>query len=253
MYWEKLRSPDFESIDRSTPVVLNLAAIEQHGPHLPIDCDAVIGAYFMSVLDKGDTQAQLLLPQIKVCCSAHHLDFAGTLSVPHTVLLDYVCAILDSVRKTGFRNILLLNSHGGNQAIGQVIVEHYGALHPDCSIALVTWWTLARDALTKLSKTGPYGTGHACEFETSLLMAIGAINPDQDLPTGVFHVPSHDWANGSMLHNGGGSLYRSMRDISGGSGVVGQPDAANAKLGHMITTEVVDRLGKVIADLRGRR
>jgi creatinine amidohydrolase len=150
----------------------------------------------------------------------------------------------------GFRNILLFNSHGGNQGVGQVILEDFGAAHHDCRIAMVTWWTLAQDALAELSKTGRFGTGHACEFETSLMMAAGAIEPNVDVPSGEFFVPSHDWADSSMLHKSVGALYRSIRQISGGSGVIGQPDAATLEQGHKITAAVVRRLEKVLTDLR---
>ena len=122
MYWEKMTSTAIECVERSTPVILNLAAIEQHGPHLPANTDVVIGAHFLSKLDQIDPKAQLILPTVKVGCSAHHLDFIGTLSVPHRVMMEYVSSILDSVCSAGFWNILLFNSHGGNQAIGQVIL-----------------------------------------------------------------------------------------------------------------------------------
>ena len=250
MYWEKMTSTAINAVDRSVPVILNLAAIEQHGPHLPVDTDAVIGAHFLSTLDQIDPKAQLILPPVKVGCSAHHLDFDGTLSVPHQAMMDYVCAILNSVRGAGFCKILLFNSHGGNQAIGQVILEDFGATHSDCHIAMVTWWTLAQDALLHISKAERFGTGHACEFETSLMMAAGAIVQNVDLPLGEFFVPSHSWAHSSMLHKSGGTLYRSMRHISGGTGVVGQPDVATAEQGHKITTAVVRRLETVVTDLR---
>jgi len=164
-------------------------------------------------------------------------------------MMEYVVSILNSVCGAGFRNILLFNSHGGNQAIGQVILEDFGATHPECRIALVTWWTLARDALAEVSKTGQFGTGHACEFETSLMMAAGAVAPSIDLPAGEFFVKSHAWADGSMLHKSGGTLYRSMHSISGGTGVVGQPDAACVEQGHKITEEVLRRLKTVVKDL----
>ena len=96
MYWEKMTSGAIDAVDRKVPIILNLAAIEQHGPHLPVDTDVVIGAHFLSALDQIDPKAQLILPPVKVGCSAHHLDFGGTLSVPHRVMMDYVCSILDS-------------------------------------------------------------------------------------------------------------------------------------------------------------
>ncbi|MBO6541381.1 MAG: creatininase family protein [Rhizobiaceae bacterium] len=250
MQWEKLTTREIEAVERSTPVVLNIAAIEQHGPHLPLDTDAAIGTHLLTALDRAAPDAQLILPQIKVGCSAHHADFAGTLCVPHSVLLDYVCGILESVRASGFRNLLLLNSHGGNEAIGRVIVEHFGARHSDCRIALVTWWTLAQAQLTAFTESGPFGTGHACEFETSLMMAADAIPEDTAIPAGTFHAPSFDWADGSMLKGRAGTLYRPMREISGGTGISGQPELGTRAKGERITEAVTIQLARVVADMR---
>jgi len=83
-----------------------------------------------------------------------------------------------------------------------------------------------------------------------LMMAAGAIEPNIDLPTGEFFVPSHGWADSSMLHKSVGALYRSIRQISGGSGVIGRPDAATLEQGHKITMAVVRRLETVVTDLR---
>ncbi len=249
MNWEDLSTVAIDGIDRRTPVILNISAIEQHGPHLPVNTDAVIGRFLLDRLDQLAPTAQLILPQVKVCCSAHHMDFPGTLSVPHGVLLEYVTGILRSVVAAGFTNLLILNSHGGNQAIGQVIVESFGASHTDCTIAMVTWWSLVRSELCALSDTDTFGSGHACELETSLMMAAGALAPDADIPKGQYYVPRFAWADGSMLYPPRATLYRSMKDISGGSGTVGQPDAASIAKGHTIADLVVTGLSQVIADL----
>lgn len=249
MFWERLTTQEINLLDRSLPVILNLAAIEQHGPHLPVNTDAVIGQHLLRSLDRAKPEAQLILPQVKVCCSEHHLDYPGTLSVRHTVLLDYASGILDSVVHAGFRKLLILNSHGGNQAISQVILEHFGAKHLNCCVALATWWDLASDQLQAVSETGRFGAGHACELETSVMMAAGAIDEDQTLPEGLHYARSFDWADGSMLHGSRATLYRSMRAISCGTGIVGRPDAASLAKGQRITDVVVEKLAAVVSDL----
>lgn len=249
MKWQDLTTIAVDAFDRKTPVILNISAIEQHGPHLPVNTDATIGHFLLDRLDRIDPNAQLILPQVKVCCSAHHLDFPGTLSVPHSVLHDYVTGILNSVVHAGFRNLLIFNSHGGNQAIGQVIIESFGAANPDCNVAMMTWWALVRAELIKLSETGKFGTGHACELETSLMMAAGVLAPDADIPKGESHVDTFDWANGSMLYPPRGAFFRTMKEISGGSGTIGQPDAASVGKGNAIADLVVNALSQVVADL----
>jgi len=172
MKWELLTSPRLAAIDRRTPVVLNIGAIEQHGGHLPLVTDALIGRHFTDRIDESLGEGVLTLPQIAVCCSRHHMQFPGTLTVRHETFLAYLTDILESVAAHGFRNIVLLNSHGGNLAIGQVALEAFGNDHPEVEIHLLTWWQIARDELLALQESGFGGVGHACEFETSLVQLI---------------------------------------------------------------------------------
>jgi creatinine amidohydrolase len=250
MRWEKLTTLELGALDRSIPVILNIAAIEQHGPHLPLDTDARIGAHFLNELDCRNPERVLILPPVVVCTSEHHMDFAGTLTVQHATLLAYVTDILSSVAAHGFRNILLFNSHGGNQAIGQVIIESFGVRHRDCRIGMLTWWRIATEALLKVQESGFGGVGHACEFETSLMLLIDETSVRRDLISGRSHVMTYDWANNDLLRGGRGSLFRTMAEISGGSGVVGDPSLASAEKGQTITRLVVEALAEIVETLK---
>jgi creatinine amidohydrolase len=250
MRWEKLTSPEIGALDRSIPVILNIAAIEQHGSHLPLDTDARIGAHFLNELDARMSDRVLILPPVVVCASAHHMSFPGTLTVQHATLLAYVGDILNAVAAHGFRNILLFNSHGGNQAIGQVILESFGARHPDCRIGMLTWWRIATEELLKVQESTFGGVGHACEFETSLMLLIDEASVRRDLIPGRTHVMTYDWANSDLLRGGRGSLFRTMAEISGGSGVVGDPSLASAEKGRAITGLVVDSLSKIVRTMQ---
>lgn len=242
MKWEDLTTVEIDALDRTIPVFLNIAAIEQHGPHLPVATDALIGNHFLDRLDAVLGQQVLVLPQVKVCCSRHHLDFAGTLSVSHMTFLSYVTEVLNSVVHAGFKRIVVVNSHGGNQAIGQVLVEQFGSDNAGVTIAIATWWNLARTALAEISETGPFGVGHACEFETSLIQLIAPEKVRSPIPDGKHYVHTYEWAEGDMLRGAGGSVYRSMKDISGGSGVVGAPSYASPGKGQRISDAVVEQL-----------
>ncbi len=143
MKWETKTSAEIAALDRTIPVVLSIAAIEQHGPHLALETDAVIGAHYLERRDARRGAKVLILPQVKVGCSEHHMEFAGTLSVSHEAFMAYVADIVTSVVRHGFRNIVVLNSHGGNQAVGGLLLEKLGAAHRDCRIAFFTWWRLS--------------------------------------------------------------------------------------------------------------
>lgn len=250
MKWMELTSPEIAALDRKLPLVMNISAVEQHGPHLPVGTDAMVGAYFLERIDAAMGDDLLILPQLKVCCSQHHMDFGGTLTIRHETMLAYVCDVLESALSHGFSTVVLFNSHGGNEAIGRVIVEKLGYRHPEAQVVMLTWWTVAAEALRGIQQSGFGGVGHACEFETSLLMHFasdlvraGSI-ADPDMPQ------PYCWARADMLNAPSGLLYRSMKAQSGGSGVVGRPSFASAEKGERIAETVTSRLCAMLRDLR---
>jgi creatinine amidohydrolase len=250
MKWEELTSRQLASLSRELPVLLNIAAIEQHGPHLPLATDSLIGEHFLSRIDRLLSEDVLVLPQVNVCCSAHHMNFDGTLTVRHETLLHYLGDILDSVQTHGFRKVVLFNSHGGNEAIGRVLLEKWGAANPLSRIFMLTWWRVAGAALAQIQESPFGGVGHACEFETSLLQYFA---PRFVLSAEIREMniePTFKWAEGDMLNASCGMLYRSMKEMSRGSGVVGAPAFASPKKGQRISDIVTAALVQILRDIR---
>lgn len=250
MRWEHLTSAQLAACSRELPVIMSIAAIEQHGPHLPLATDSLIGEHYLQCVDERLREDILIVPQVKVCCSAHHMDFAGTLTVRHETFLSYVGDILDSIAAHGFRKLVLFNSHGGNEAVGRVMLEKWGASHPEARIFMFSWWRLAARELAQVQESGFGGVGHACEFETSLLqhfapqLVVGSEIREASIQ------PTFAWAETDMLNAPCGLLYRSMKEISGGTGVVGAPTFASAAKGRRISDIVVERCAAMLADIR---
>lgn len=249
MIWERMTGPELAAVDRATPVVLSLAAVEQHGPHLAVATDAVIGAHLVARLEAARPDGVLVLPQVTVGCSEHHMSFAGTLTLSHATFSAVVADLVVSVVRQGFRSVLLLNSHGGNQAVGALAAEALGAAHPGCRIVFATWWRLAADALAKIAEGGPGSTGHACEFETSLMLATAPADVRTDRIGGRSRAESFAWADGDMLNGPAATLYRTIAEQTGGTGVAGDPSLADAAKGERIAQSVVAQLCAVIDDL----
>ena len=250
MKWAELTTEQIAAMDRTIPIVLNIGAIEQHGPLLPVETDSLIGREMLNVLDEQIQDQILILPQVSVCCSSHHMNFAGSLTVRHETMLAYVCDIVESVIQHGFKNIILFNSHGGNLAIGQVILEKLGSQHPDCDIFLFTWWKIVADELREIQESGRGGVGHACEFETSLVAYFAEeYVAGKEMPKTQV-VETFDWAEADMLNAPHGTFYRNIMAISGGTGIVGSPEYASAEKGRKIVQIVVQKLERIICDIR---
>ena len=248
MIWDQLTSPEVDALDRSIPVMLPVAAIEQHGSHLPLATDRMIGEYFCQQLHGEIPDNILILPTMSVGCSEHHMDFRGSLTLQHDTFLRQAEDILGSVAHHGFKNLIIFNSHGGNSGIAQVIVEHFGNRHPECRIVLATWWKITGEALYELNETGAGGVGHAGEFETSLMMTIAPELVHHEKIEGKKNQQNFEWATGDLLRGPKAALYQSMKTLTP-NGVFGDPQKVSAEKGQQITNIVVSAIKKIVLDL----
>ncbi|MEX0288324.1 MAG: creatininase family protein [Flavobacteriaceae bacterium] len=248
MIYDELTTLQIAQLNKELPLILVLAATEQHGPHLPLATDRLIGEHFARSLHELIPDKVIVLPAVSVGCSEHHMDFPGSLTLRHETFMQQVEDLVTSVAHHGFKNVILLNSHGGNQGVGQLLVEKLGYRYPNIKIALLTWWKFVGKELVELNESGPNGTGHAGEFETSLMLLIAPHLVKTDLIEKGKHSETFSWAKGDMLHGPQVSLYRSIKEITA-NGVYGDPSYATKEKAKRITEVVVNGLQKIVNDL----
>jgi creatinine amidohydrolase len=115
--WKDLRAPEFQAIDpEKTIAILPTAAIEQHGPHLPVGTDTIINEGLLELLTQRAPQDMDLriLPVMAVGKSNEHLWAAGTVTLTAETALKAWTEIGLSVARAGIRKMVIVNSHGGN-------------------------------------------------------------------------------------------------------------------------------------------
>ena len=245
MNWQELRSSEIGSLSRDTLVVVPMASIEQHGPHLPVGTDSYIGEAIASALDQDFEGRLLILPMQRLGCSEHHMAFPGTLTLQHETFEDVILEELDSMVRQGFRRFLILNSHGGNQSIGGVIAEKAAHRWPDAQVVFTSWWRVAAERLKNLVEGAFPSVGHACEFETSLMLAFHpdlvnmALAVDDGLPPQAKPL-QHDLLSGAAA-----ALAIPMHRLTQ-HGVYGRPTLAKAEKGRRILQETVAALRDLI-------
>ncbi len=249
MIWDQLTSPKLAALDRKLPVVLPIAAIEQHGPHLPVATDRLIGEHFMRQLNARLPDDVLILPTVSVGCSEHHMDYVGTLTLTHATFIGQLTEILNSVAAHGFTNLIISNSHGGNIGAMQVTLEAFGRRHPGVRIVSWSWWGLASQKLPELNETGPGGVGHACEFETSLVLLIAPELVDMSAIVKGGNRPTFDWAESDLIRRPIATLYRTFLE-STSNGEIGDATAATREKGEKITALVLDDMARIVRSLR---
>src|SRR5262249_27767977 len=114
--------PTVASASKDTPVVLPIAAVEQHGWHLPVFTDSLLLGEVTRRAAESLGDRVIWAPLLWLGNSHHHMDFPGTLSAAPRTYLDVLGDLIDNMVTHGFRRIVLLNGHGGNIVPGQQAV-----------------------------------------------------------------------------------------------------------------------------------
>src|SRR5687768_15381929 len=167
--------PAVEALPKDTPVVIPVAALEQHGHHLPVFTDSLLCGEIIRRAEERLGDRVLFAPLTWLGNSDHHLDFAGTLSAPPRVYLDLLNGLIDNFITHGFRRIVFVNGHGGNVVPGQQAVFEARQRYrdrDDLLLLFATYWLLGgqpRDADPSIRQTQ---MGHACEWETSMILRL---------------------------------------------------------------------------------
>lgn len=166
--------PAVAALPKTIPVVVPIAAVEQHGHHLPLLTDSLLLGEVVCRISEPLKDLVLFTPLQWFGNSEHHLDFAGTLTAAPRTYLDLLNDVVENLLKHGFKRIVLLNGHGGNivpsqQALFEIRQRHRD--RDDLLLLAATYWTLAGDGLPLDGFTQKH-MGHACEWETSMILRI---------------------------------------------------------------------------------
>jgi creatinine amidohydrolase len=233
MKWAERNSKQLSSVSKETICVLPLGATEQHGPHLPVGTDQFIADGLAERLDAACGGKLLVLPGLPAGCSAHHMAFPGTLSLEHRTFADAVIQVVKTAATHGLHRFLLLNAHGGNIAIGGVITEQLSAVCPEAEVMFGTWFRMAADPLHPLVEGSHPAVGHACEFETSLMMVFRPELVDASAIVDEGAPPSSPLFRGDLLTAGPVTRSVPFHKFTR-SGVWGKPSLASPEKGRAI-------------------
>ena len=251
-FWAEMTWTDFETRDMaSTIAVLPIAATEQHGPHLPLGSDTfIMEGYIAQVVPRvPDELAVLFLPVQNCGLSIEHTDFPGTLSLPADPLITAWTRLCECVHRTGCRKLVLLNSHGGNTAILDIIAHDLRA-RLGMLVVMASWHRFgAPDGLFSAHEQ-THGI-HAGEIETSLMLNF---RPDL-----VRDEEAADFASRSAaierdfnwLRVGRPTGFGWMSQDLSASGAMGNAAAANARKGEACADYGATAFIELLQDIDG--
>ncbi len=195
--YERLTWPQLREAARADRVVIiPFASIEQHGPHLPVDVDLRL-AREVCLRAARRNQHCLVMTPMAFGFEPHHMAWPGTIDIDWEVLIRYGVCVVSSLARHGFRRILIINGHGSNRPILEMIVRLAQVQHPEILVAGQSWFALGAvaEAFQPLQESNH--TSHACELETAAYLAIDpdAVDMSQALADYSFRRSPHFWAD----------------------------------------------------------
>jgi creatinine amidohydrolase len=249
MRWEELSVPEIEQLDRDrTILLLPIGSVEQHGHHLPIGTDTMLSvSVCCAAADRLDGRVAVLPPPW-YGFSPHHMQFSGTVTLKAETLIKLVEDIAESVITHDFRRLLIVNGHGGNVGLIDVLASTLGhKFRRKARIATLTYFQLARDAIARLRKSQPGGMGHACEFETAMMQYIRPNLVAIDRAKVTYPQTGSAYLSTDLLSGSRVRTYHDFSDLSE-SGTLGDPTLASPEAGNQFHAVVVNELVEFIED-----
>lgn len=238
--WADLAAPELRALAAADAVVLcPVASLEQHGPHLPVWTDSLIGdAVCRAASDRAKTPC-VSLPPVWTGLSEHHFPFGGTISLDSSALFGVLRGIARSLVACGFRRLFLVNTHGGNTEAVALAAREL-AVEFGMPVVAASPWKIAAAAVAPLL-TEQSGVQHACEAETSVLLHLAPHLVHAGRIAGG--VPQGGIAAGEVF-----ARALSFAERAPVTGVRGDPRAATAEKGAAILDALASGVARAVED-----
>jgi creatinine amidohydrolase len=250
-HWDTLTTAELRSLDKGRAIaLLPVAATEQHGPHLPLATDALIADAIVDAAATHPTEACVLrLPTERIGVSVEHASFPGTLALEPETAIDVWTAIGQSVHRAGVRKLVLFNTHGGQQAIVDIVAQR---LRRAYGMLVVRASSFGLGLPDGAADTGEQRYGlHGGRIETSMMLHIAPDLVRRD-KVAAFASEAARWEAGfSVLEVEGATGIGWLAEDLNAEGVTGDATGASDALGARLIDHCGRRLAALIADVDG--
>ncbi len=256
--YAKLTWPEIEdAIEQGQVCIVPCGAVEQHGPHLPLDVDILCSTEVAMGAAREVPDRSLVLPTVNYGYTGHVMDFPGTINNDFEHFMHHVLDVTKSLAYHGFKKILLLNGHGSNMPNLDLVARRTN-LETDAECVLAAWWNLLTvdpEFLPRWRESEfPGGCAHACELETSMYLYLDDENVRKDrIESGVISFNEEDSPfNYVDLFKQGPATLVSWTSSYSESGVLGDAELATAEKGKEAYEESVKQLARFITWFKDR-
>ena len=251
IWWSDFPTTAFEGLDpMATIAVLPIAAVEQHGPHLPVGTDTVINHGMLhTVIERLPSDLDLrILPIQSVGKSNEHLHAPGTLTLPAPLLIEAWMELGLSIARAGIRKLVMVNSHGGNEEIMGIVAREL-RVRADMLVVKTSWSRFGspEGLLSDLEKR--HGI-HGGDAETSLMLHFRPEAVDMTKAENFRSTAADCEAEFDLLRPTGTHAYAWIASDLNGKGTVGDASIATANKGRAIADHQSEGFVRLIKDVR---
>jgi creatinine amidohydrolase len=231
--------------------VVPLGSMEQHGHHLPLLTDSMIGTEIVRRAAETLGETAVFLPMVWFGASDHHQAYPGTVTINVETYTHVVSDILESLIRSGFERALVLNSHGGNKLPGMRAVYDVRMRYPDRKglwLVCATWYELAADQISALKQLDQRCVSHASELETSMILRLRPELVDMDSARGAVIPFDSAFFSPDLRGATRVAIYPTL-DERTQSGALGKPELATAEKGEALFEVAVAEVVALVREI----
>jgi creatinine amidohydrolase len=254
VWWGDYRTTEYNRIDpEATIAVLPVAAIEQHGPHLPVSTDsAIMNGMLETVIERLPDDLDIrILPVQSVGKSNEHLHAPGTLTLPAATLIEAWTELGLSVARAGVKKIVVVNSHGGNEEIMGIVTREL-RVRQNMLAVKTSWQRFGRPAGMYSEQEDRYGI-HGGDVETSLMLHFSPELVDMGKAQNFASNVTRAEQRFSLLRHTGTHAFAWIASDLNRNGVVGEAAIATAQKGKLTAEMQADGFITLLKDIRDAR
>jgi creatinine amidohydrolase len=225
-------------------VILPVGSTEQHGRHLPLDVDVFLCEQVCLEVGRRAADRVLVLPPVAYGLNMHHMDFPGTVHIEPDVFISFCLNITKSIAYHGFEKIWVVNGHGSNGPLIDLIARKTTLETQSLGFASA-YASFLMDKFAEIRKSDV--VAHADEFETSLYLHLAPERVQMD------KAAAGDDRMGEFVTSDSTSKFIHFNDYWGRwtqLGVHGDPTVASAETGELIFEAAVEGMVKAVDELR---
>ena len=260
-YWADLSTTDFADLQASgcaarTIAILPVAAIEQHGPHLPVSVDTVLvnGILTAALACLPECVPALVLPTQSIGLSVEHARFPGTLTLKNETILSLWFDIGECIAAVGIRKLVLFNAHGGNVSVMDMVARDLRA-RMNMLVYSVSWFNLPLTDTDGSNVAELFGASemrfgiHAGDMETSMMLALDPVHVQMNKAKNFSSTSEVRSQKFAILGNGKSAKLGWQIEDYNPLGAVGNAAAATTDKGRTLIRAAGRSLAQLLIEL----